>query len=71
MTTALEDRRIRKDLQDIYVKLVDNCVLLSGRSVDQRPWMSRATKESINTNGRNSPALRGEPVLGSFACDGC
>ncbi|KAH7100146.1 Dopey, N-terminal-domain-containing protein [Auriculariales sp. MPI-PUGE-AT-0066] len=61
MTTALEDRRIRKDLQDIYVKLVDQCVLMSGRSVDQRPWMSRAAKEAISTNGRNSPAIRDTP----------
>ncbi|EJD54553.1 hypothetical protein AURDEDRAFT_156337 [Auricularia subglabra TFB-10046 SS5] len=57
-TTALEDRRMRKDLQEIYVKLVDLCVAQSGRSGDSRAWLPRATKESLASSGRSSPAPR-------------
>ncbi|KAF9011155.1 Dopey, N-terminal-domain-containing protein [Cyathus striatus] len=57
-TTAMEDRRIRKELQDNYAKLLDSCVLFVGRTFDQGSWIRRSTKESLATNGRESPISR-------------
>ncbi|KAG2744495.1 hypothetical protein P692DRAFT_20837634 [Suillus brevipes Sb2] len=58
-TTAIDDKRIRKDLQETFGKLLDACVTFVGKSTDQPNWMRRTTKESMVTNGRSSPALRG------------
>ncbi|KAG6841563.1 hypothetical protein C0991_009598 [Blastosporella zonata] len=55
-TTAMEDRRIRKELQDNFGKLLDSSVMFVGRSYDQGSWIRRSTKESLVTNGRSSPA---------------
>ncbi|KAG2138725.1 Dopey, N-terminal-domain-containing protein [Suillus bovinus] len=57
-TTAIDDKRIRKDLQETFGKLLDACVTFVGKSTDQPNWIRRTTKESV-TNGRSSPALRG------------
>ncbi|KAI6031355.1 Dopey, N-terminal-domain-containing protein [Pisolithus microcarpus] len=57
-TTAMEDRRIKKDLQDVFSKLLDACVTFSGRSSESASWIRRTTKESI-MNGRSSPVPRG------------
>ncbi|SPO39006.1 related to DOP1 - strong similarity to developmental regulatory gene, dopey (dopA) [Pseudozyma flocculosa] len=43
-TTAIEDRRMRRDLQDTYVKLVDSAILIAGRSYDQSTWIRRSGK---------------------------
>ncbi|KAI8981167.1 Dopey, N-terminal-domain-containing protein [Trametes punicea] len=58
-TTALDDRRLRKDLQEIYGKLLDFCIL-SGRSAESASWIRRSQREALVTNGRESPtpALR-------------
>jgi hypothetical protein len=58
-TTAIDDKRIRKDLQETFGKLLDACVTFVGKSTDQPNWMRRTTKESMVTNGRSSPAFRG------------
>ncbi|KAL5535972.1 hypothetical protein ACEPAF_4066 [Sanghuangporus sanghuang] len=55
-TIAFEDRKIRKDIQDTYGKLLDACVLLSGKSLDQGIW-PRRTKESL-INGAGVPLSR-------------
>ncbi|EIN14374.1 hypothetical protein PUNSTDRAFT_140678 [Punctularia strigosozonata HHB-11173 SS5] len=52
-TTALEDRRLRKELQDTFSRLLDACVGLAGR--DQGGWIRRINKEALTTNGRSSP----------------
>ncbi|KAI6048019.1 Dopey, N-terminal-domain-containing protein [Pisolithus marmoratus] len=57
-TTAMEDRRVRKDLQEVFGKLLDACVTFTGRSSESASWIRRATKESI-VNGRSSPVPRG------------
>ncbi|KAI0639909.1 Dopey, N-terminal-domain-containing protein [Trametes polyzona] len=54
-TTALDDRRLRKDLQETYGKLLDICVL-SGRSVESGSWIRRSQREALLTNGRESPS---------------
>ncbi|KAJ7103154.1 Dopey, N-terminal-domain-containing protein, partial [Mycena belliarum] len=68
-TTAIEDRRIRKELQvrpsgislcmqETFGKLLDSCVVFVGRAYDQGSWIRRSTKDSLGTNGRESPAPR-------------
>ncbi|KAG2155714.1 Dopey, N-terminal-domain-containing protein [Suillus clintonianus] len=58
-TTAMDDKRIKKDLQETFGKLLEACVSFVGRSTDSPNWIRRTTKESMVTNGRSSPALRG------------
>ncbi|KAI0334441.1 hypothetical protein GY45DRAFT_1318466 [Cubamyces sp. BRFM 1775] len=53
-TTALDDRRLRKDLQETYGKLLDICVM-SGRSVESGSWIRRSQRDALATNGRDSP----------------
>ncbi|KAF9056037.1 Dopey, N-terminal-domain-containing protein [Panaeolus papilionaceus] len=57
-TSALEDRKLRKELQDNYGKLLDLCVVYVGRSSDQGSWIRRSTKDSVTNGGRESPAAR-------------
>ncbi|KAH9982294.1 Dopey, N-terminal-domain-containing protein [Lactifluus volemus] len=54
-TTALEDRRIRKDLQDTYGKLLDALVISVNRSTDTNYWIRRNNKDGHASNGRDSP----------------
>lgn len=56
-TTALEDRRMRKELQDTYSKLLDLTVL-ANRPYDSGSWIRRPQKEALSTSGRESPLLR-------------
>ncbi|THH09322.1 hypothetical protein EW145_g2101 [Phellinidium pouzarii] len=56
-TTAIEDRKMRKDIQELYGKLLDACVLISGGSLDQGLW-PRRTKENLLANGANVPLSR-------------
>ncbi|KIK71711.1 hypothetical protein GYMLUDRAFT_33858 [Collybiopsis luxurians FD-317 M1] len=55
-TTAMEDRRIRKELQDIFAKLLDSCVGYVGRSYGSGSWIRRSANETLSNNGRDSPA---------------
>ncbi|TRM61588.1 hypothetical protein BD626DRAFT_598473 [Schizophyllum amplum] len=54
-TTAMEDRRVRKELQDSLGKLLDSCVMYVGRSYDSGSWIRRSTKDSLGSTGRESP----------------
>ncbi|KAF8131645.1 Dopey, N-terminal-domain-containing protein [Boletus edulis] len=57
-TTAMDDKRIKKDLQETFGKLLDACVSFVGRTTEPSSWIRRTTKESM-INGRSSPAPRG------------
>ncbi|KAI9513117.1 Dopey, N-terminal-domain-containing protein [Russula earlei] len=59
-TTALEDKRIRKDLQETYGKLLDATVVSVNRSTDTNYWSRRSVRDSHGPNGRDSP-LSGVP----------
>ncbi|EMD42316.1 hypothetical protein CERSUDRAFT_102665 [Gelatoporia subvermispora B] len=63
-TTAMEDRRMRKELQDVYGKLLDICVTAS-RPAESGSWIRRTQKEALGVNGRDSPTLRapGDPKI--------
>lgn len=40
-TSALEDRRMRRDLQETFLRLVDASVQLAGRAAEQGGWLRR------------------------------
>ncbi|KAJ7687383.1 Dopey, N-terminal-domain-containing protein [Mycena rosella] len=64
---CLTDRRIRKELQETFGKLLDSCVVFVGRAYDQGSWIRRSTKDSLVTNGRESPAPRDEKLAASVS----
>lgn len=52
-----QDRRIRKDAQELYQRCIDYCILIAGKSFDQSLWMrSRTTlyDENIGNNDDTS-----------------
>ncbi|KAG8881950.1 hypothetical protein FRB98_004046 [Tulasnella sp. 332] len=51
-TTAIEDRRMRKELQDIFTKLADPCILIAGRAFESNNWIRRGTKDSLGASDR-------------------
>jgi hypothetical protein len=58
MTAALDDKRIKKDLQDLMTKLIDACLQISGRSVEGFA-LRKGTREALasgSANGRASPS---------------
>ncbi|KAJ6520217.1 Dopey, N-terminal-domain-containing protein [Mycena sanguinolenta] len=66
-TMATEDRRIRKELQETFGRLLDSCVVFVGRAYDQGSWIRRSTKDALGTNGRESPAPRDEKLGASVS----
>ncbi|CAG8458839.1 9044_t:CDS:10 [Racocetra persica] len=38
-----DDKKVRKDMQDVYQRVLDYCILISGRSFDQGLWLRRST----------------------------
>ncbi|TKY89065.1 hypothetical protein EX895_001596 [Sporisorium graminicola] len=46
LTAGIEDRRTKRDLQDNYAKLIDSCILISGRSFDQSTWIRRSGRDN-------------------------
>lgn len=46
-----QDRRIRKDAQELYQRCIDYCILIAGKSFDQSLWMrGRSTLYDENTD---------------------
>ena len=46
LTAAIEDRRTKRDLQNNFVKLIDSCILISGRLFDQWTWNRRSGRDN-------------------------
>ncbi|GJE86225.1 Dopey, N-terminal-domain-containing protein [Phanerochaete sordida] len=62
-TTALEDKRARKELQETYSKMVELC-LFAGRSYEQGSWIRRGQATfGVNGTGRESPIPRARSEL--------
>ncbi|TDL26444.1 hypothetical protein BD410DRAFT_521497 [Rickenella mellea] len=57
-TSAIEDRKTRKDIQETFGKLLDACILIAGRSFDSGNWIRRTAKDALTANGRESPLPR-------------
>lgn len=54
-TSALEDRRLRRDLQDVYLKLLDGVVSNAGRSAEIVVWK----RENPRLDGEKGEELDG------------
>ncbi|KAL4070521.1 Dopey, N-terminal-domain-containing protein [Scleroderma citrinum] len=61
-TTAMDDKRIKKDLQEMFGKLFDACVAFAGRGSESASKIKRTTRESM-IDGRSSPVPRGSGDL--------
>ncbi|KAI9321888.1 Dopey, N-terminal-domain-containing protein [Dichotomocladium elegans] len=52
-SSVTDDRKTRRDAQDLYQRCLDYCILISGRSFDQGLWIRRSNvyedDDSINT----------------------
>lgn len=58
MTAALDDKRVKKDLQETMNKLIDACLQISGKSLEGSTTR-KITREALVsgiTNGRASPS---------------
>ncbi|SCZ93044.1 BZ3500_MvSof-1268-A1-R1_Chr6-2g08425 [Microbotryum saponariae] len=53
-TSALEDRRMRRDLQETFIRLADASIQLAGRSVDQSGWLRKGRTERLNGEGESA-----------------
>ncbi|KAK4051842.1 hypothetical protein OIV83_002547 [Microbotryomycetes sp. JL201] len=76
-TSALEDRRMRRDLQETFIRLSDSSIQLAGRAVEHGGWLRRTVGESLNGDsdsvasretkdtkeGRESEVVEGEKKL--------
>ena len=56
-TSASDDKKIRKELQDYYGKLLDVCLTYVGKSTDAGSWIRRTARD-VAGNGRDSPLPR-------------
>ncbi|KAJ3062647.1 hypothetical protein HK102_008700, partial [Quaeritorhiza haematococci] len=61
-TSHFDDKRVRRDAEDVYQKVFDNCILIAGRAFDQGMWRRSAanavstttTTTTITTPGNSS-----------------
>ena len=60
LTAAIEDRRTKRELQDNFVKLIDSCILIAGRSFDQSTWIRRAGRDIIEEFDREAGEFASE-----------
>ncbi|RUP50361.1 Dopey, N-terminal-domain-containing protein [Jimgerdemannia flammicorona] len=42
-TIYFEDKKVRREAQDVYQRAADYCILIAGRSFDQGIWLRRST----------------------------
>ncbi|GAA5834665.1 hypothetical protein JCM9279_007075 [Rhodotorula babjevae] len=49
-TSALEDRRLRRDLQETFVRLADATIQVAGRASESGSWLKKSAPEA-GTNG--------------------
>ncbi|RHZ59323.1 hypothetical protein Glove_364g9 [Diversispora epigaea] len=40
-STYFEEKKVRKEMQDVYQRVLDYCILIAGRSFDQGLWLRR------------------------------
>ncbi|KAI9289079.1 Dopey, N-terminal-domain-containing protein [Umbelopsis sp. AD052] len=76
--TVAEDRRVRKEAQDVYQRVIDYCILIAGRSFDQGIWLRRtnvyereehaASSDKVSLNDATATEM-GRSVSGSTVSD--
>ncbi|CBQ68744.1 related to DOP1-strong similarity to developmental regulatory gene, dopey (dopA) [Sporisorium reilianum SRZ2] len=63
LTAAIEDRRTKRDLQDNFGKLIDSCILISGRSFDQSTWIRRSGRDNAEDLDKEASEFASELLL--------
>jgi hypothetical protein len=76
--SVAEDRKVRKEAQDTYQRVIDYCILIAGRSFDQGIWLRRtnvyereehsASSDKISLNDATATEM-GRTVSGSTVSD--
>jgi hypothetical protein len=56
-TSALEDRRLRRDLQDTFIRLMDAAILVAGRVIETTGWPRRTTVSTVGEWSRSGTWL--------------
>lgn len=56
-SSTTEDRRVRKEGQDVYQRVLDYCILIAGRSFDQGIWLRRTNVYEREENAASSEKL--------------
>lgn len=52
-----QDRRIRKDAQELYQRCIDYCILIAGKSFDQSLWMRSRTTLYDESQGDDNASI--------------
>ncbi|GAA6042706.1 hypothetical protein JCM8097_003757 [Rhodosporidiobolus ruineniae] len=52
-TSALEDRRLRRDLQETFIRLSDATIQLAGRAAESSNWLKKSAPEA-SSNGETA-----------------
>ncbi|CDW94802.1 hypothetical protein, partial [Sporisorium scitamineum] len=63
LTAAIEDRRTRRDLRDNFAKLIESCILISGRSFDQSTWIRRSGRDNAEDLDKEATEFASELLL--------
>lgn len=56
-SSTIDDRRMRKDAQDVYQRVIDYCILIAGRSFDQGIWLRRTNVYEREENSVSTDKL--------------
>jgi hypothetical protein len=56
-SSTVEERRVRKETQDIYQRVIDYCILIAGRSFDQGIWLRRTNVYEKEENSVSTDKL--------------
>ncbi|GAA5982369.1 hypothetical protein JCM11641_006959 [Rhodosporidiobolus odoratus] len=66
-TSALEDRRLRRDLQETFTRLCDSTVQLAGRAAESGSWLRKSLPESSTSNGETASVASEKVTDGKLA----
>ncbi|RUS22466.1 hypothetical protein BC937DRAFT_88992 [Endogone sp. FLAS-F59071] len=61
-TPLFEDKKVRREVQDVYQRAADYCILIAGRSFDQGIWLRRS---AVMDDEEPSPSLQPDSVSAS------
>lgn len=56
-TSALEDRRLRRDLQETFIRLSDAAIQLAGRAAESGTWVRKTAADGTVLAGLSCPLL--------------
>ncbi|BGP14202.1 hypothetical protein JCM10213v2_002145 [Rhodosporidiobolus nylandii] len=53
-TSALEDRRLRRELQDTFIRLCDAAIQIAGRAAESGSWLRKPVQEGPSVSGETA-----------------